>query len=279
MADSDEWFGPFHLLRSLGVGPFGEVFFARTPRRTNARCAAVKRLHAKHAASPVFVSRFQRSMRLARAIVHPNIVPLFDSGSIHGVLYTSAQPVPGLSIEVVAERLTRRKLGAPAAIGVRVLLDILSALARVEDLLPHGGVERNVLIGWDGIARLSDLGLPRDDEKSDLAGLGIAVHRLFSGGGALEALSSRRPDLPQWIPEVIGELIFGPGQSPTEVSRRVMSSALRDGLAVQRSAVASWLWALFPSARLPGFVDRTRAPGTGLRPASRTEDEVFEHRA
>lgn len=294
-------FGPFQLLRELGKGELGEVFFARTPWKTT-RCAALKRLRPERTASASFSGRFRRSMRITKGIDHANLVPLFDSGAIDGSLYTCSQLIPGRGVLAISDRLARRGVGAPAAIGLRVLTDMLSALARIEGLIAHGGLPRNVIVGWDGTARLSDLGLPRDHPIPDLVGLGIAVRRLFVGRETLVPLSELRPDLPEWIAGLITLLIDNRDDtSATTLMRTVTQRAHGEGLLLPHSAVASWLAELFGAerdrelgeversspfefestvlaktvvmpARIPGFA-MPRTPGVWTRAPSRTEDE------
>lgn len=265
-------FGPFQLLRELGKGELGEVFCARTPWKTT-RCAALKRMRADRSSSAVFVERFRRSMRIAKAIDHANLVPLFDSGSIDGTLYTCSQLIPGRDVLSIGDRLARRGVGAPAAIGLRVLTDMLSALARIEGLIAHGGLPRNVLIGADGTARLSDLGLPRDHPIPDLAGLGIAIRRLYVGRETLIPLTELRPDLPEWISAVVTLLIDDRAEtSATTLMRTVTQRALGEGLLIPHTAVATWLADLFAAEKIPGFA-MPRTPGVWTRELSRTVDE------
>lgn len=246
---SASWFGPFNLVRSLGAGALGEVFFARTPWKTT-RCAAVKRFYADLSTSAAFAERFRQSMRIAKTIDHANIVPLLDTGAIDGAIYTCSQLVPGRDLAAISDRLADRGVGAPAAVGIRVLLDVLSALVRIEGLLEHGALgARNINVGWDGTARITDLGVPRAREAGDLQALGFALHRLYCGQTTNLALSDLRPDLPDWVSSLVGHLVLGTGAPASELFSAVVKRSVEQGLMIPHSGVASWLGELFEKER------------------------------
>ncbi|HET8839936.1 MAG TPA: protein kinase, partial [Ktedonobacteraceae bacterium] len=74
-----EWrLGNYELRRRLGEGGMAQVYLARDVRL--GRDVAVKVLDRKLADRPGFRERFMREARVAAALDHPNIVPLFDFG-------------------------------------------------------------------------------------------------------------------------------------------------------------------------------------------------------
>ncbi len=242
-------------------------------------------------------------MRVAKAIDHANVIPLFDSGAIDGTLYTCSQLVPGRDILAISDRLAIRGLGAPAAVGVRILLDALSALVRIQGVLVHGALgPRNVIVGWDGIARISDLGVPRAKEVNDLQALGFVLHRLYTGQTGTAGIAELRPDLPDWVQALVFHLIQGTGDAPSLIFSAILKRAVEDGLMIPHSAIASWVAELFPIERAielgevasaapfvvedtafaatlvrprePGFLDAGHIPRGWVRPPSKTEPEV-----
>ena len=71
----------FHVARELGRGGMGTVYLARDTSLD--RDVAIKVLDS-NASSAVGAERFTREIRLTARLVHPNIVPLFDSGRVRG---------------------------------------------------------------------------------------------------------------------------------------------------------------------------------------------------
>jgi serine/threonine-protein kinase len=163
-------FGPFIIVRTLGRGGMGEVFVARTPWRENP-LAAVKRLRPDVARVPTFAERFKHEAELAVRLDHANVVGTLDVGSVEGQLYVASDLVLGKDTGVIADRLRERGQGGPAAVAIRLLIDTLSGLAYVHGvretdgrplMLVHRDVTPgNVLVGYDGNARLADFGLAK----------------------------------------------------------------------------------------------------------------------
>lgn len=176
-------FGPFIIVRTLGRGGMGEVFVARTPWDENP-LAAVKRLRPDVARVPTFADRFKHEAELAVRLDHPNVVGTLDVGSVEGQLYVCSELVLGKDTGVIADRLRERGQGGPAAVAIRLLLDALAGLAYVHSVREPDGrplvlVHRdvtpgNVLVGYDGIARLADFGLAKSllTERSKLTNHG-----------------------------------------------------------------------------------------------------------
>jgi eukaryotic-like serine/threonine-protein kinase len=163
-------FGPFIIVRTLGRGGMGEVFIARTPWDENP-LAAVKRLRPDVARVPTFADRFKHEAELAVRLDHPNVVGTLDVGSVEGQIYVCSELVLGKDAGIIADRLGERGQGGPAAVAIRLLIDALAGLAYVHgarepdgrplELLHRDITPGNVLIGYDGIARLADFGLAK----------------------------------------------------------------------------------------------------------------------
>ena len=172
-------FGPFLIVRTLGRGGMGEVFVARTPWHDHP-VAAVKRLRPDVARVPTFAERFQHESELAVRLEHQNVVGTLDVGSVGGQLYVASELVLGKDAGIIADRLRERGQGGPAAVAIRLMLDVLTGLAYVHDARDLDGtplrlVHRditpgNVLVSYDGIAQLADFGLAKSllNEKANL---------------------------------------------------------------------------------------------------------------
>src|SRR5580765_1220856 len=76
--------GRFAIERELGRGGMATVFFAQD--RSLDRRVAIKVLDPALSAA-LGPDRFSREIRLTARLVHPNIVPLFDSGEAAACLY------------------------------------------------------------------------------------------------------------------------------------------------------------------------------------------------
>src|SRR5688500_2175991 len=96
----------YALERELGRGGMATVYLARDLRHR--RAVAVKVLHPELSAM-LGPERFLKEIELTASLQHPHILPLFDSGSLGGMLYYVMPFVDGESLR---GRLAReRQLG------------------------------------------------------------------------------------------------------------------------------------------------------------------------
>src|SRR5262249_33547527 len=74
--------GSYILLERLGEGGMGQVFKAR--HRNLGRTVAVKLIRKERLDNPDAIKRFEREVRAAAALGHPNIVRAYDADRIGG---------------------------------------------------------------------------------------------------------------------------------------------------------------------------------------------------
>ena len=160
----------YRVEQTLGTGAMGTVLLARDTVLD--RLVAVKVLADNLAAHDSFRQRFLREARLAARLSHPNIVAVFDAGE-NGRPFLVMEYVDG---ETVADRLSR----GPGLSDDEVLTlaaDLSAGLAHAHamgivhrDVKPH-----NVLIGPDGVSKLTDFGIARALEDQSLTEIGTVL--------------------------------------------------------------------------------------------------------
>ncbi len=100
VAAADSSSGPsfpgYHVVRELSRGGQGVVY--RAIQQSTKRTVAIKVLREGHFASPAEVARFEREVQILGQLKHPNIVTIYDSGSVAGnafyvMDYISGQPL------------------------------------------------------------------------------------------------------------------------------------------------------------------------------------------
>ncbi|HET9109980.1 MAG TPA: serine/threonine-protein kinase [Ktedonobacterales bacterium] len=202
-----EWrLGNYELRRRLGEGGMAQVYLARDVRL--GREVAVKVLDRKLADRPGFRERFMREARVAAALDHPNIVPLFDFGETEA-LYLVMPYVSGGSLQDLLAR-TPLPIGEVVTFGSQIA-DALE-YAHQRKVVHRDVKPANMLLHADGRLMLSDFGLakivnathtlqaPRNrpdagtpeymapeqvtgnsDSRSDIYGLGVVLYLLLTG--------------------------------------------------------------------------------------------------
>jgi hypothetical protein len=86
----------YRILEQLGEGGMGVVYLAYD--ETLSRNVALKLLSERLAGNSQFRDRFVRESRLAAAIDHPNIIPVFEAGEDDGRLFIAMRYVRGMNL-------------------------------------------------------------------------------------------------------------------------------------------------------------------------------------
>jgi len=153
--------GPYEILAPLGAGGMGEVYRARDTRL--GREVAVKVLLPEVSGDESRRRRFEQEARSASALNHPNIVTVYDVGSVDSTIY--------LAMELVEGR-TLREMLADGPLHSRKLLDVAvqvaEGLAKAHDAgLVHRDLKpENLIVSKDGFVKILDFGLAKLTEAA-----------------------------------------------------------------------------------------------------------------
>ncbi|MGB5372594.1 MAG: serine/threonine-protein kinase, partial [Polyangiales bacterium] len=168
MAGEPREFGPYHLLRRLGVGGMAEAFEAtRVGAGGFEQRVCLKRVLPAFSEDLEFVSRFRREAVLAAQLRHTNIVGVIDVGEIDRVHYMTLELVDGLDLRSLLKSSPGEKL-SPDTVAL-IGLDLAYALEHAHGSLVHRDISpSNILIGRSGEAKLADFGIAKalDDAKA-----------------------------------------------------------------------------------------------------------------
>src|SRR4051794_17721919 len=159
-----------------GRGAMGVVL--RATDLTLDRRVALKLIAPQLARDPVFRARFERECRIAAALDHPNVVPIFHAGEEDGQLYVTMRYVEGTDLKAL---LARERWLDPA----RAIAIVAQVAAALDEAHAHGLVHRdvkpaNVLIAERAggeRAYLTDFGVSKQRTAEDpaLTGTGMAI--------------------------------------------------------------------------------------------------------
>jgi ketosteroid isomerase-like protein len=137
-----------------GRGGMGIVY--RATQLSLGRPVALKLIAPERAGDPGFRERFERESRVAAAIDHPNVIPVYAAGEESGHLYLVMRYVKGTDLQGLLAREHRVPADRVAAIGLQIgaALDAAHAVGLVHrDVKPA-----NVLLSGEH-AYLADFGL------------------------------------------------------------------------------------------------------------------------
>ena len=151
----------FEMERELGRGGAATVYLAHDRRL--GRRVAVKVL-APDISAHLGADRFQREIRLTARLVHPNIVPLFDSGEVDGQLF---YVMPFIDGDTLRSRLDRDG-PLPVDDAVRLVCDLAEALAYAHSQqIVHRDIKPENVFICSGHAMLADFGIAQGPASND----------------------------------------------------------------------------------------------------------------
>ena len=158
MAGEPRDFGPFHLVRRLGVGGMAETFeAARAGAGAFEQRVCLKRVLPAFSEDDAFVSRFRREAKLAAQLRHTNIVGVIDVGEINGVHYMTLELVDGVDLRSFLKSCPEEKLSADTV--ALIALDLAYALEHAHSTLVHRDISpSNILLSRSGETKLADFG-------------------------------------------------------------------------------------------------------------------------
>jgi serine/threonine protein kinase len=145
----------YTIIREIGSGGMAAVYEAVDTRLQ--RTVALKVLHSHLCKEPTASDRFIREAKAAAKIDHPNVVRIFDFGSVADILYIVMEYVPGTNME--------RVLKIRGAVRPLITIEIMHQIAEALSQAHHCGIIHrdikpgNILLHKQGRAMLSDFGL------------------------------------------------------------------------------------------------------------------------
>lgn len=154
----------------LGRGGMGEVREGVELRLD--REVAIKLLRPNLAASHRVRERFEREARASARISHPHVVAVYDTGESEGVPYIVMERLPGTTF---ADELARGPVDPERA--CMLATEVVAALEAAHRLgVVHRDIKPgNVLIGADGHAKVTDLGIATIADGSDPTTTGLVL--------------------------------------------------------------------------------------------------------
>ena len=159
--------GDYVLLAKIGAGGMGQVFKAHHRRLD--RDAAIKLLPASLTKDPAAVLRFEREVKAAARLSHPNIVQTYDASVQDGVWYLVMEYVAGTDLATLVAR--------DGPLPVERAIDCIRQAARgLAYAHSQGIVHRdvkpaNLLVDQQRVVKILDLGLARFQDAAALDGL------------------------------------------------------------------------------------------------------------
>ncbi|MEZ4252909.1 MAG: protein kinase [Polyangiales bacterium] len=171
------YLGRYQLLAKLAAGGMATVYLGRIHAVAGFdRRVAIKVLHPHLSEDPNIRAMFLDEARLAARIRHPNVIPVTDVGEdpTHGT-FLVMDYVEGMDLSQILRAAHKKTARVAVPVVVRIVSDTLAGLGAAHDLVGENGqnlgvVHRdvsphNVLVGTDGITRITDFGIAKAEGR------------------------------------------------------------------------------------------------------------------
>jgi serine/threonine-protein kinase len=206
------------IVRTLGVGGMATVYLARRDEGGASRVVAVKKPHAFLAEDPATMAVLADEAQLGACIRHPNVVGVIDFvGGDEPALVM--EWVDGVELGKLVRAAAQSGRPLPVDVVAAIACDVLAGLhaaheSRCADGLALDVVHRdvspqNVLVGFDGSARITDFGVAQTACRPEHSEPGSIKGKLrYLAPEQLTGVCDRRADLYS-VGAVVWELLTG----------------------------------------------------------------------
>ena len=206
------------IIRTLGVGGMATVYLARRDEGGTSRFVAVKKPHAFLASDATTLAILEDEALLGTSIRHPNVV---------GVIELVRGDEPALVMEWIDGVDLGKLVRAAARVGRGLPVDVVAAIARdvlaglhaahesrredghALDIVHRDVSPHNVLVGFDGVARVTDFGVAKAKWRQQHTEQGMIKGKLgYLAPEQLTGRCDRRSDIYS-VGAVLWELLTG----------------------------------------------------------------------
>ena len=227
--------GRYEILEKIGSGGMAVVYRGRD--RKLDRYVTIKVLREEFIGDEEFIERFRSEACSVARLSHPNIVRAYDVGEDGDINYIVNEYIHGDTLK----KAIKEKAPFDSRSTINVAIQIASALSQAHKAhIVHRDIKpQNILVGTDGVVKVTDFGIARAatastmtttanaagsvhyfspeqarggyvDEKSDIYSLGITMFEMITGvlpfqgnnsvSIALKHINDELPDIRQYNP-------------------------------------------------------------------------------
>ena len=187
--------GKYLIETKLGAGGMGQVFKAQHAGMD--RTVAIKVIHTKNRLDTQAIQRFDREVKAAARLIHPNVITVFDADHENGLHYMVMEYCEGKDLAAL--------ISQQGTLGLKDAVDYITQAARgLQYAHEQGVIHRdikpgNLLVNKSKKVKVVDMGLARlqslnEEEKVPMLTATNAIMGTFDFMSPEQGLSTRQAD-------------------------------------------------------------------------------------
>ena len=174
-------FGRYTLVDHIATGGMADIFAAvgapqDVLRKAGVEAASdrvivVKRIHPQ-LVDPEFVGMFVNEARISALLAHPNIVQIYDFGSVGDRYFIAMEWVPGKTAKDLLKKVSRSRRAVPPELVMLIAHEVCKALGYAHSGLADAAGNKveiihrdvslsNILMSYRGDVKLADFGIAK----------------------------------------------------------------------------------------------------------------------
>lgn len=172
----DNRLGNFKLLNLIDEGGMGKVYKAISKGADGfEKVVALKTILPQYCSKESFIKLFRREALVAARLNHPNIVQTYHFDKIEDQYYIEMEFVPGVNLDIFLKKNKTKGMQIPLNVSLDIIKQIAKGLDYAYSLTDEEGFPmqlihrdldpRNVLLTYDGFAKIIDFGLAKAKEE------------------------------------------------------------------------------------------------------------------
>ncbi len=147
----------YEILEKIGMGGMSVVYKAKCHKLN--RFVAIKFLKPEYCEDKSFVQKFQIEAQSAAALLHPNVVSVYDVNEYEGTYYIVMEYVDGITLKQYIDRNGALPIKEATSIAIQVAQGIEAAHSA--GIIHRDIKPQNVLISREGKIKVTDFGIAR----------------------------------------------------------------------------------------------------------------------